>query len=274
MGTTKAPLSNRNDMSLNSHLTTTASALIIADTERVVINRHLEALRNKLLSHFPLGTFKERFEFGSYTRNTLMPRRADEKSDVDFMVVFNDDQHQPATYISKLKTFAEAKYASSEIYQSHPTIVLELSKIIIELVPARKSDFDNYEIPAPSNNYSTWLTTHPNAFNTQLSSKNTQENGLIRPIIRLMKYWNALNNWVYSSFELETLIVNHYYGSPTNLIQYFSSFVNSLTTFNLPTYKADKVSKLKRIVSEAIELDRNQYPLTAENKLKEVLPSY
>ncbi|WP_299289205.1 nucleotidyltransferase domain-containing protein [uncultured Mucilaginibacter sp.] len=261
-------------MSINSHLVTTAGSLIITQTERDVIDNHITALKNKLSSYFDKDTFEEQFTFGSYARKTLMPRRADPASDVDFMLVFKNKSYQPATYLRYLREFAVEKYYSSEIYQSHPTIVLELSKIKIELVPSIKSAWDDYQIPAPSSNYEAWLTTHPTIFNATLSSKNTAEKSLIRPLVRIMKYWNAANDHVYSSYELEGLIANHFYYYCNSLWDYFNSFVSSLSTYGKPSYKVTKIEKLKNVVSEAKQLDANGYPSIAENKLKEVIPVY
>jgi hypothetical protein len=261
-------------MSLNSHLTDTASRLIITQSERDVIDNHLSSLKTKLDNYFASGTFSERFAFGSFARKTLMPRKADSRSDVDYMLVFNNTSNQPSTYLKWLKDFALAKYYSSEIYQSHPTIVLELSRIKIELVPAIKSSWDDYQIPAPTNDYQTWLTTHPSAFNSKLSSKNTQEKGLIRPLVRIMKYWNASNGWVYSSYVLEGLIADHWFYYCDNLWDYFSSFVSSLSTYGLSSTKSDKIDKLKKIVAEAKSLAAQGYPISAEDKLKEVIPYY
>lgn len=261
-------------MSLNSHLLATAGNLIITQSERSVIDNHIMALNVKLIWYFDSGVVKEKFTFGSFKRKTLMPRRADSRSDVDYMIVFADDSKQPSTYLNYLKDFALAKYTTSEIYQSHPTIVLELSKIKIELVPAILSSWDSYQIPAALNDYSTWQTTHPNAFNNQLSNKNTNDKGLIRPLIRVMKYWNALNGWVYSSYELENMIVNHYYIFCNDLFDYFKSFVSSAGTYGLSQTKKDKVDRLKRIVNDATKLNSDGFPTAAENKLKEAIPPY
>jgi hypothetical protein len=62
----------------------------------------------------------------------------DEKSDIDYMVVFSDRDYQPQTYLDRLRRFTEYYYQKSEIKQSHPTIQLELNHIRFELVPAVK----------------------------------------------------------------------------------------------------------------------------------------
>jgi len=152
---------------------------------------------------------------------------------------------------------------------------LELSKIKIELVPAIKSAFDDYQIPAPSSSYSKWLTTHPNAFNSQVSSKNTAEKGLIRSMIRLMKYWNAKNDYPYSSYELEQKIVNQLYYSCNNLWDYIYLFVNNLSTSNLSSIAAtNKVDRLKTICTDAKTLETGGYPISAESKIVEAFPVY
>lgn len=261
-------------MSINSHLTDTASKLIITQSERNVIDGNINSLYNKLALYFQSGKISEKFIFGSFARKTLMPRRADINSDVDIMIVFSEQIYSTSTYIRWLKEFAQAKYATSEIFQSHPTIVLNLSNIKIELVPALKSAYDSYKIPAPNNNFESWMETHPYSFNNTLSSKNTLEKSLIRPLVRLMKYWNALNNYVFSSYELEGLIANRYYFFCTSLQDYLFDFVESISTYNMPSYKIEKIEKFKKIISEARKLEKDGYPNLAEAEIKKSIPFY
>ena len=66
--------------------------------------------------------------FGSYIRGTILPRKADASSDIDIMVMFlNPNGYKPQTFLNRLKNFAEHYYSTSEIYQSNPTVVLELN---------------------------------------------------------------------------------------------------------------------------------------------------
>ena len=169
---------------------------------------------------------------------------------------------------------AKDKYSTSEIYQSHPTVVLELSNIKIEIVPAIKNAYDDYQIPAPSSSYTTWLTTRPNEFNSKVKDKNTSEKSQIRPLIRLMKYWNAKNGYIYSSYELENMIVTHSYFSCQNLWNYVYSFVNSLNYYNSVTWKADKIKKIKDTCTYAYDLDNKGWPASAEVEIKKIFPEY
>lgn len=98
-----------------------------------------------------------------------MPRKVDENSDVDYMIVFdNSNNYKPQTFLDRLKRFAETKYSTSEIYQSSPTIVLELNKIKFELVPAYNS-WGTYYIPDGNGG---WMPTYPNDFNDKLTETN------------------------------------------------------------------------------------------------------
>lgn len=261
-------------MSVNSYLNKISSELLITAYERQVIDNHIQALRNKIISFFDASAIVEHFAFGSYTRKTLMPRRADNNSDVDYMVAFRDTRYNPQTYLRWLRDFAENKYVQSERYQSHPTIVLELSKIKIELVPAIKNTWDSFQIPAPASQYTTWLPTSPNSFNTVVTNKNRSENGQIRPLIRLIKYWNAQNGYVYSSFELEKKVTDHYFYSCSNLGEYFCSFVSGLSTFYLSITNTGKVNKLKNICIAAKNYEQGGYMLAAEEEIKKAIPNY
>ena len=106
------------------------------------------------------------------------------------MIVFNtsvDGIKKPQTYLDRLRIFANKKYATSEIFQSHPTIVLSLNHINFELVPAIYNY--SYQIPSPASSWSEWLATDRAGTNQALLDKNKTENYQIKPLVRLIKYW-------------------------------------------------------------------------------------
>ncbi len=123
-------------MSVNTHLTDLSSALVLSETEKSGITTSISTLASRLESHF-VATITSHFQFGSNPRGTILPRKADSNSDIDYMVVFNtafEGQKKPQTYLDRLKKFAEAKYSTSDITQSSPTIVLSLNHIRVETV--------------------------------------------------------------------------------------------------------------------------------------------
>src|SRR5687767_6476085 len=148
-------------MSVATHLEGTVSALVLSTSEKDSVARSIGTLRDRLTYHFG-DAVKEKIQFGSSTRDTILPRSADPQSDIDYMVVFdNSSGYKPQTFIERLRKFAEARYGSSEIYRSSPTVVLNLNHIMFELVPAYRS-WGTLYIPAPSKSFLEWTSTDPN----------------------------------------------------------------------------------------------------------------
>ena len=277
-------------MSVTTHLESLSSELIITDDERTLINRYTETIKSRMLQYYKPGLISEHFPFGSFTRKTLMPRKADNKSDVDYMVVFNPTKqvtdyfgrttytyYEPSTYLSWIREFVEKRYTTSEIFQSYPTIVLQLSNFKIEIVPAKKDNYDTYEIPAPSSNYSNWLVTTPNSFNQTVRNKNIAEKSQIRPLIRLMKYWNAQNGYVYSSYELEQKIVGTFYYNCATVWDYLRTFVSGLSSLYLGITATSKVDRLKKICADAYSYETSLWPpsgASGEEEIKKAFPIF
>ena len=261
-------------MSVNSHLTGLASALVLTDTEKSGITTSITTLASRLNSHFGT-TITSHFQFGSYPRGTILPRKADGNSDIDYMVVFNtatEGQKKPQTYLDRLKKFAEAKYQTSEISQSSPTIVLSLNHIKFELVPAINNY--GYQIPSPASSWSEWMSTDPVAFNKTLQDKNVAENSQIKPLVRLVKHWNALKGYPFASFILEQYIVNKYFYQCTSLRDYFYAFWDDFNcTYDSPQYIKDMIITAKKYAKNAKDNEAAGYTTTAEQEIKKIVPA-
>jgi predicted nucleotidyltransferase len=253
-------------MSVLTHLQSTVSSVKIADWERTSIDTSINTLSRKLGNHF--NNLNSKFVFGSYDRRTILRRSKDPNSDVDYMVVFNDgEDYQPQTLMTRLKTFAEANYARNEIKQSSPTIVIELSSIKFELVPAYIS-WGTYYIPAPVSSYRSWISSDPSGMKTDLNNKQNQNNYVIKDLIQLLKYWNVINGKIYTSYEIERYVLDKWFFSCINLKDYFYSAVAGLSTTGISIYNTTKVLRLKRIVAQARQYEQNQMPSTAELEIK------
>jgi len=253
-------------MSVLSYLTELSTSITIADSERTSIDTSISTLSYKLNNHF--DNIDSIFVFGSYDRKTILRRSKDANSDVDYMVIFDDGSDStPQTLMNRLKRFAEAKYSKNEIYQSSPTIVLELGHIKFELAPAYKS-WGTLYIPAPASSYSSWVPSDPDAIKTQLNNKNRDNGYQIRKLVRLLKFWNVLNSKVYSSYVLEKYILDKNYWFCSNLKEYFYEAVEGLSMYELPDYKKAKVQRLKNIVKETKENEQGDRNNLAEIEIK------
>jgi predicted nucleotidyltransferase len=257
-------------MSVNSYLVGLASSAIIRDDEKVGIDRSITNLRKKLsiLDEY----FSEHFIFGSYSRGTILPRSFDKNSDIDYMIIFNDDSKKPQTYLNWLReNVADKYYSSSEIYQSNPTIVLELNHIKFELVPAIKNQLGQLQIPAKASAYNDWITTDPIGFNSTLTNANQRHKNLIKPLVRLVKYWNAKAGYPFESFDFEQKVVNIPFNSNSQLRDYFYSFANFLTVdYSMAQWKKNEVAIFKKIAEEAKYFESIRLDTQAENQLKQL----
>lgn len=257
-------------MSVITYLQSRASAAVLSGDEEKSINTSISTIKTRLTSHFGTG-LSEQFRFGSSTRGTILPRSMDEHSDIDYMVVFSDSSYTPQTYLDRLKKFAETYYSSSDIKQSSPSVVLQLNHIKFDLVPALKQQYSGYKIP---NGPSAWQDTNPNDFNAALIAKNTAELSMIKPTIRLVKYWNAYNGYIFDSYSLEKYIVGLSYYGVNNLREYvFTVFDNLSLSYDQPQWRKDKLARAKEIVAKVRQQERDNMPATAEAEIKKLIPA-
>lgn len=256
-------------MSVLSHLQAKASAAVLSGTEQTSINTSITTLNSRISSWFDKNLVSQ-FRFGSSTRDTILPRSMDEQSDIDYMVVLKEDGSVPQTYLDRMKRFGEKYYSTSDIKQSSPSIVLELNHIKFDLVPAVPGWLGSYKIPNGSGG---WKDTNPNDFNSSLTEKNKNNLNLIKPTIRLAKYWNAQNGYVFDSFELEKWIIAQSYWGCTNQKDYlFTVFDNIGVSYNEAQWRKDKVTRAKQIVQNVRDYERQNMPATAESEVKKLIP--
>lgn len=255
-------------MSVNAYLQDLASELVLSSSEKDHVSTSLDAIKNRLSSFF--GTeVKEKKVFGSYVRETILPRKADEKSDIDLMVVFdNSNGYRPQTFLNRLKSFADNYYSTSIIHQSNPSIVIELQHIKFELTPAYKN-YGLYYIPK---NQTDWMMTDPDGFSDTLVECNKNNGYKIKPVVRLLKHWNIeKNSRDIASFELEETIANelkYAYISISTYADYAKAGLEKIK------YKTDysKVNTAIDHINKAMEYERQGLSYSAEQEIKKVFP--
>lgn len=199
-------------MNINSKLVAFAqNELVLShnDTERSKIEAsigHLETILKDKLGE----KITEFIRFGSFTRNTILPRKYDAKSDVDLMVVFDTSMQRftPGTYRKYLNDVISAAYPSSVSKKDFPAIKLELNHIMFDIVPAYCQDFiyQTYFIPGANDG---WIKTTPNDINDRLKYMNVHYgNNILRNTIRLCKHWNAGAGYPLESYLMEKEMID------------------------------------------------------------------
>jgi predicted nucleotidyltransferase len=258
-------------ININSYLRNLASELFISNgsTERSKIDTSIIEIKRRLKLYFS-DEIDSVDVFGSYKRGTILPRKYDERSDVDLIIQFNTEKHSEytaETYREKLIKFVNHWYGSSEVYKDFPTIVLELSNIKFDLVPAimQVNLFLGSGTLFIPDSYNNWQSTEPYAFSQNLIQANSTYNNIVKPIVRLLKYWNASSGYPFASFKLEQLIADmNFYND--NYERGFFYAIEMLPERN------NKVTSLKSNAEKVQDHLENEEEEKAMKRLDRILP--
>ena len=261
------------EMSINSYLEETASNLIIKGNEKESIDVSLNTFKDRMRDYFSKYEsvdLKEIKVFGSYQRDTNLPQSVDYGTDVDIMLVMDNDGATPQTYLDRVRRSVKAKYSTSQIRQSSPTVVLQMLHIKFEITPAIM-DGGLYKI---KNNRNEWIYTFFATDFSNLTTANKNNHYIIKPLLRLLKYWNVSKNCkAFSSYELEKIIVNYYQPSQYqgyDLKKYLLTGMNELYKLFTYNYQKERLDKAIYNIQEAIK-DEEKYPSCAMSEIKKVI---
>lgn len=244
-------------ISINTYLENMSKRLEFPAADREKIDTSFKYLKEKIWSVFQ-NKLEDVVLFGSFDRGTVLPGGVDRFSDVDVMIIFRKNEFQPQTYLNQLRSFSEKTYPRSETFPDHPTIVVELSHVRFELVPAyiHEGWSKTIRIPGTPAKELQWIDTDPNKFKTALFEKNTEKKGLTIPIIKILKYWNALNDYPFRPYTIEKITVDENV-SGANLKECLYDFCNELSKYEKSTegekaYKslAERIRRLKILEKE------------------------
>jgi predicted nucleotidyltransferase len=265
------------DNGLNNYLKKISSELFIKkrSLERYNIDRSLGIIIENLEDYFE-DEISNVLVFGSYARDTILPRICDEHSDIDIMIEFNTTQYdelKPESYRSKLKKFADLKYPKALSAKDHPSIVIELNHIKFDLVPSIFDKgwlYDSIEIPDKDGG---WMETEPEKFNKKLTEANKKYNSIVKPIVRLLKYWNASHDYPYTSYDLERRITMMDFSSD-NFESGFLYAIKNLSSTNFPNWAKNELNTLQEDGSHLRKLLKNQEITKAKTVVERILPGF
>ena len=207
-----------------------------------IINSHIHLRQNNLIR---LHYVSDSFLTGSYKRHTMIRP----PNDVDIFVLINHGRYEvtPNTVLNKLRLDLRSSYPNSVVRQDKPCIVLDFNHCKFELTPAIKVSQDSdrsrsfletlgrthrrenqllktlgggqshegsqyadlgYYIPSQAEN--TWMKVEsPRVLEERLSNANQRLNGMLTPLIKMMKVCKRYNNLkAKKSFELEDIAIN------------------------------------------------------------------
>lgn len=259
------------------YLTTLSAKLKLSPTEITGIESSLEVVKSKLQTYFSGEGLIDIKPFGSFDRGTLLTRKVDTESDVDILVMFDEKRWEAQTYLNKLKQFANDNYTRSEIYQDHPTIVIELTKIKFELTPCifrpeTATHYEKYLIPQKKNPDLEWISTKPNYLKKRVNEFVKTRETLIN-LILLYKYWNIINGRLYKTHQVEEFVIHKFdYGE--DLRYNFYKIINALHYRNDSNVQNDLnrvIKKQKSNIEYLLDGDLKEYAMM---ELQKILPDF
>jgi len=249
-------LKNDNKMNINQSLLSFAQkdlTLSLKSEEYRLIEKTLHRLESGLNRKWKKA-IEEIIPFGSYSRNTLLPRKYDPVTDIDLLVVITKKyrlkylRNTPMFFRKMLLNHLNALYPNETVREDFPAVRLELDFLIFDIVPALfeyggKPTKKIYSIP---NHDLKWEPISRENLKKEIAEKNKEfGNNIVRYIIRLCKHFNAAWQYPFKSFSLENKILRSSFSSDANL---YDTFVNILSQIN--TNSGDISGEISRILKE------------------------
>jgi predicted nucleotidyltransferase len=259
---------------INTYLSKLSTKLSIQKDEKEKIDKSISFLIGKIWERFQDRLDKVEV-FGSYDRGTALSQNFDKSSDVDILIIFKTNDYQPETFLKHLNELADKLYSRSDVSPDHPAITIVLDHVKFELVPAYwQSVFlsdDQLKIPAPRNKEIKWITTNPLKLKSDLNEKDSKENNMVTRLIKIIKYFNALNGKPYDSYVIEKFSISRSYPRK-EMKDYFFEFINDLDTDDQTEIQQNFVKELKTRRQNLIALDKLNLIDYIELELQKFIP--
>ncbi len=170
--------------------------------------RHIR-LRDFLKSKFNLA--EDPWLTGSYSRKTII--RQDR--DIDVMAAMSVREYWP-TYQTKssglvnlVRDALNKQYGSSDVSSSGAAVIMSMDVFQVDVVPVIARDGGGYLV---ANGQDGWKATNP-AFHFELMEQHNKTDALLKPLVKLLKYWNICNDELIQSFHLEMMIEKMWRGA-------------------------------------------------------------
>lgn len=177
----------------------------LTDEQTKIASTRHKSLRDFLAGRFNLsGEDNNPWLTGSYSRQTLI--RQDR--DIDVMAAFSvakywDTYRQNSSgLVYMVREALNKEYGSTKVTSSGAAVVMEMSVFDVDVVPVFPRDGGGYIV---ANGSGGWKATNP-PFHYKLMQQRNAKDPLLKPLVKVMKYWNLCNDSLLESFHLEMMI--------------------------------------------------------------------
>jgi hypothetical protein len=193
-------------MTTSEAFLTFKSALELPDGKFAAASAAQQTIRERLSDHLFIPAS---FLAGSYARHT----KIDPLKDIDIILVRNTERvgltsggtNTPAKALEEVVTAAWKAYpkATCEIQNRSINVSIPGIAFGFDLVPAWLRAPNGYWIP--DTDIGTWIPTDPDAHSLMMTKANAATDGRLKPVVKMMKHWNAMNLDLMRSFHVELI---------------------------------------------------------------------
>ena len=160
-----------------------------------------ERLRSILTGNFTLDRIP--LVVGSYARQTQI--RMDR--DIDLLVVLDRRAHWPSydkrsgRLVRDLRKAIKRSYPRTKLSDAEVAVVMEMEALNFDVVPAFAAP-DGFVMPDGDGG---WKPTNP-PYHFQLMEAHSKLDPRLKPLVKLLKFWNHQNDSYFDSFHLEMTV--------------------------------------------------------------------
>ncbi|WP_295212549.1 hypothetical protein [uncultured Chryseobacterium sp.] len=153
---------------------------------------------------------KESFLNGSYERDTIIRPL----HDIDIFIVLkeedwvddNENLPNPQSVLSKIKRYLDSQHDyQGKVKQDRPCVTVELSNKSFDILPA--FEFGNTGYLIPDYNLLSWTLSYPKTLTESLNDAQRDYGYKLKNIIKVIKYWNRLNDKIIPSYHIEEIAI-------------------------------------------------------------------
>lgn len=178
--------------------------LEITGLQKSTVSTRQQSVREVLEADF---TLVDSFLTGSYSRSTMIAPLGE--ADVDIFVVLSSTYYESngqASILDKVRrTLLKTYTKTPKISRNGQAVTITFTDFLVDVVPAFNRQGGGYLIPNSTDKR--WISTNPEVHVNTVSQENASHQGMLVPLVKMIKGWNRSAGFPFNSFYLELLAV-------------------------------------------------------------------
>lgn len=142
---------------------------------------------------------------GSYARGSIIriERDIDILAPLNYSTYKETYDNDPQAFLYMVRDSLNKEFGSTSVSSKKVAVKLDFSSITVDVVPCFRRDGGGFFMPDGSGN---WMATNPIFHTIFMNQANNQHDAKLRPLVKLMKFWNIRNGHHLSSLHVELMI--------------------------------------------------------------------